>query len=121
MISGLKSDSYEERLKELGLTSLEERRHRADMALVHSVMHGKTEIDVDEWFTKAATGNRATRTATGALNVRQKHGRLDTRKYFFMVRSTANWNSVPSEIKQAKSASSFKVAYAKYREQSINP
>ena len=87
----------------------------------YSVMHGKTEIDVDEWFTKAATGNRATRTATGALNVRQKHGCLNTRKYFFTVRSTANWNSVPSEIKQAKSASSFKVAYAKYREQSINP
>ena len=71
MISGLKSDSYEERLKELGLTSLEERRHRADMALVHSVMHGKTEIDVDEWFTKAATGNRATRTATGRAQDQQ--------------------------------------------------
>ena len=47
MISGLRGDSYEERLKELGLTSLEERRHRADTALMHSVMHGRTDICVD--------------------------------------------------------------------------
>ena len=33
IISGLKSDSYEERLKELQLTSLEGRRHQADTAL----------------------------------------------------------------------------------------
>ena len=53
MISGLKSEDYEDRLKELGLTSLEERRHRADKALVHSVMHGHSDINVDDWFQKA--------------------------------------------------------------------
>ncbi len=31
MISGLKGNSYEERLRELGLTTLEERRHQTDM------------------------------------------------------------------------------------------
>ena len=83
IISGLKSDSYEERLKELQLTSLEGRRQWADMALVHNVMHGRTETEVKEWFTRAVTGNRATRTATGALNVLQKHRCLETRKKLF--------------------------------------
>ncbi len=32
MVSGLKSGEYSERLSELGLTTLEERRHQADMA-----------------------------------------------------------------------------------------
>ena len=65
MISGLRSELYEDRLKELGLTSLEERRHRADMALVHSVMHGRTDISTEDWFERADTGIRATRTKDG--------------------------------------------------------
>ena len=51
MISGLKSEDYEDRLKKLGLTSLEERRHRADMALVHSVMHLCTDTVTSMWMT----------------------------------------------------------------------
>ena len=117
MISGLRGDGYEERLKELGLTSLEERRHRADMALVHSIMHGRTDIRVDDWFTRADTRARATRAATGALNVVAKHGRLEIRKNVFTVRATSNWNSVPCEVKQVESANGFKMAYAKLREQ----
>ena len=31
IVSGLKSHVYEDRLKELGLQTLEERRHQADM------------------------------------------------------------------------------------------
>ena len=42
MILGLRSELYEDRLKELGLTSLEERRHRADMALVH-MCHARSQ------------------------------------------------------------------------------
>ena len=116
MILGLRSELYEDRLKELGLTSLEERRHRADMALVHSVMHGRTDISTEDWFERADTGIRATRTATGALNVRPKHGRLEIRKHFFTVRATSCWNNVPSELKQTQSATGFKMAYAKHRE-----
>jgi ribonuclease P/MRP protein subunit RPP40 len=40
MVSGLKSHTYEDRLKELGLTTLEERRHQADMAQTYKVVKG---------------------------------------------------------------------------------
>ena len=63
---------------------------------------------------------RETKAPTGALNVLPKHGRLDIRKHFFTVRPTMNWNSIPSEMKLAKSADSFKVTYAKHRDQIIN-
>jgi hypothetical protein len=38
MIAGLKGQTYEERCAELGLESLQERRVRQDMALVHKYM-----------------------------------------------------------------------------------
>ena len=37
------------------------------MALVHSVMHGRSDISVEDWFHREDTGVRATRVATGAL------------------------------------------------------
>ncbi len=37
MVSGLKSDEYSERLAELEMPTLEERRHQADMAMVHKL------------------------------------------------------------------------------------
>ena len=52
-----------------------------------------------EWFQRAGAGPRATRATTGALNVQQKHGRLEIRKHFFTVRSTSSWNNVPCDVK----------------------
>ncbi len=42
MVSGLKGNTYEERLKEVGLLTLEERRHQADMVQTHKIVTGKT-------------------------------------------------------------------------------
>ena len=101
MISGLKAREYEERLKELGngMTTLEERRHQADMVLVYKVLTGKDQVDPAEWFTMAAEATRATRTTADPLNVRVKHGRLEVRRNFFTVRVTEQWNQVPMNIK----------------------
>ncbi len=41
MVPGLAGKTYEERSAELGLETPEERRHQADMAMVHNVMHCK--------------------------------------------------------------------------------
>jgi ribonuclease P/MRP protein subunit RPP40 len=40
MIAGLKSRDYSERLKELGLTTMEERRHQLDMVQVYKIVNG---------------------------------------------------------------------------------
>ncbi len=42
MVSGLKAHTYEDRLKELGLTTLEEKRHQADMAQTYKIVKEKT-------------------------------------------------------------------------------
>ena len=83
-------------------------------------MHGHTEIEVEDWFRKAAGGPRVTRAATEALNVIPKYGRLEIRKNFFTVRATNSWNNIPSEIKLSPSTSGFKTGYSKYREMNDN-
>ena len=61
MISGLASNDYMDRLAELGLETLEERRHRIDMAQVYKIVTGKDKVKSDTWFTMAIEGLRLTR------------------------------------------------------------
>ena len=52
MIPGLARLSYEERLKEIGLYSLERRRLRGDMIEMFNIMKGRDKISVDELFNR---------------------------------------------------------------------
>jgi hypothetical protein len=63
-----------------------ERRHQADMAMVHKIMHGKGQLDHSCWFEKAADGQRATRKIRRTLSNLRDHGRLEIRWNFFRVR-----------------------------------
>ena len=114
-VSGLQGLTYEEKLKELGICTLEERRHRADMAMVHRIL-SEEDTMAAELFEMAAAGGRRTRVAADPLNVVVKHGRLDIRKNFFSIRVTEPWNNVPAEIKRSRTPASFRMAYAKYRQ-----
>ena len=72
MISGLKATSYEEKLKELGITTLEERRRYLDMLQTYKVLTGKDNVDRATWFDMASSGLRATRQAADPLNIGQR-------------------------------------------------
>jgi ribonuclease P/MRP protein subunit RPP40 len=45
MISGLAGRTYEDRLKELGIVTLEERRHQMDMLQTYKILSGKEKVD----------------------------------------------------------------------------
>ena len=112
LISGLRAREYEDRLKELGLTTLEERRHQADMAMV--------QVDPAEWFSMAGEAARAMRATADPLNIHVKHGRLEVRKNFFTVRVTEQWNQVPTHIKNKRTVDAFKNAYAHHRAKQVS-
>ena len=52
MVSGLQGKTYEERLKELKMETLEERRHQADMKTVWNILHGHGNLKPETWFEK---------------------------------------------------------------------
>jgi hypothetical protein len=57
-----------------------------------------------------AANARETR-RTDSTNIRIQAARLEIRRNFFSHRVPAAWNSVPGEIRQAKTAQAFKKAY----------
>jgi hypothetical protein len=115
MVSGLQSRDYEERLKELGLTTLEDRRRQADMLHMFKICNGMHGLDREEFFRPPTDAAARTRRNVDPLSVRPNHGRLEIRRNFFTVRAGDPWNLVPSEIKHARTPAAFKRAYAKHR------
>ncbi len=114
-VTGLAGRSYEERLGELGMVTLEERRHQADMAQVYKILHGKDRVDPASWFEMAASRERMTRRAADPLNLAAKHCRLDMRRNFFSQRVVNRWNIIPAELKNARTVQQFKKDYKRFR------
>jgi len=50
LVKGLKWKSYEERLKSLGLYSLQQRRLRGDMIETFTILTGKERVDSQSFF-----------------------------------------------------------------------
>ena len=116
MISGLASNDYHERLAELGMETLEERRHRMDMAQVYKIVTGKDKVNSDTWFTMARDGQRLTRGNAHPLSLKQQRSRLEVRRNFFSQRVVESWNAIPAVIKDSKNVSSFKRLYGAHRD-----
>ena len=119
MVSGLKSHTYEDRLKELGLTTLEERRHQADMAQTYKIVKGKDMVSKETWFKSVTETGRATCSAADPLNLRPQQSRLEIRRQFFSQRVVEGWNVIPADLKQSVNVKSFKNGYRTYREKMV--
>jgi ribonuclease P/MRP protein subunit RPP40 len=116
MVSGLKGKTYEERLEELGLTSLEVRRERGDMIEAYKILTEKEDVNPGDWFTLAQENRRAlgTRISKGFLNlVKPAAGRAE-RENFFSVRVVDKWNSLPDRVKEAETINTFKNRYDRH-------
>jgi ribonuclease P/MRP protein subunit RPP40 len=115
MVSGLLSHDYDERLKELKMTTLEERRHQSDMLQVFKILKGHDNVKLDQWFKMAEDGGGRTRQATGLLKLSKPRVNLEVRANFFSVRVVDSWNSIPDKIKMSKNPGQFKRLYKAHR------
>ncbi len=87
MVSGLKGTTYKEKLEELGLTTLEERRHQADMLQVNKILTEKDRVSSETWFRRAGEGAVSTRHVARLMNLVKPRTRLEVRSNFFSVRT----------------------------------
>jgi hypothetical protein len=102
MVSGLQSNNYEEKLEELGLTTLQEWRHlgRHDACILNR--HSKDNVQSRNWFRMVADSIVHARQETGLPNFVKPRRRLEleVRSNFFSVRTCDEWNRVPEEIRR---------------------
>ena len=116
MISGLTGESYEEKLQEIGLSTLDSRRMRYDMVETYKIIHKKNNVKRETWFKLYdQEHNRVTRLAADPLNIRSQPSRLELRKHFFSNRVVELWNSLPSEVKNARNVVQFKSKFDNYQ------
>ena len=114
MVSGLSSNTYEERLLEIGLQSLEDRRKRLDMVQTFKIIQGIDNVDKHHWFTflnDSRSTDIMTRASADNLNLQLPRSRTEVRKNFFSSRVVPQWNSLPYEVKRSKTVTEFKRKY----------
>ena len=109
MVSGLTSVSYGDRLKELGLLSLEKRRERFDLIQTYRTLSRVDHVEPSRWFTLVnQEGRNQTRLTSCKLNLVKPRSNLEIRANFFSLRVVNLWNNLPSEVKEAPSLTAFK-------------
>ena len=110
----------EEKLTEVGLTTLADRRHRGDMLETFKILNEIDDVDYHLWFSKVDEQHQRTRQAVtilsdgstvGSENLMKPKSRLEIRKDFFSCRVVDGWNNLPDEVKKSGNVDEFKINF----------
>ncbi|MES9905329.1 MAG: reverse transcriptase domain-containing protein [Sedimenticola sp.] len=103
ILRNISEKSYSERLKDLGIPSLEYRRVRADMVETYKIIN-----NIDQVNKEKITPILQSRTRGHNYKIYKRQVRLNVRKCSFSQRIVNDWNSLPNEVVSADSLNQFK-------------
>ena len=109
LVRGLEDLTYEERLVELDLYSLERRRVRGDLIELHKMFHKENYITADTFVTLATDNHRGHK-----LKLFKPRCRTLLRQKSFSQRIIDSWNALPPQVVQVRTVAAFKAALDKH-------
>jgi hypothetical protein len=118
LVPSLKTLEYDQRLAELGLTTLEDRRTRGDAIQLFKCTK---RMNMVEFIHKWHSQNEHIAPAAPAANTRRNHWllkqklNLQQRNKFFTNRAVDVWNSLPISTHSSKTVNSFKNSYDRHK------
>jgi len=109
MMRGLECLSCDEKLRELGLFSLQKRRLRGDLINAYKYLKGGCQEDGARLFSVVPSDS------TRGIRRKLKHMKfcLNMRKNFFPLRVMQHWNRLPREVVDSPSVEIFKTCLDK--------
>ena len=110
MVSGLNGRTYRDKLDELGLLTLENRRLQLDLVQVYKIIHNLDNVQCDTWFNLVGD-NPVTNTKqnNNPVNKKTRLVKLDVFRQFFSNQVVEHWNALPDEMKNKKKIQTSKV------------
>ena len=104
LVGEIRGLPYGERLKILKLPSLQYRRRRGDIILMHQLTHGRLDIQREQFFQNPATAT----TRGHSLKVGKPQAQSRVRRNHWCIRVVNDWNSLPESVVSAETTNMLK-------------
>ncbi|KAK4830472.1 hypothetical protein QYF61_011196 [Mycteria americana] len=101
----MESLPYEERLRELGLFSLEKRRLKGDLITMFQYLKGGYKANGDSLFTRS----HMEKMRGNGYKLLLGRFQLDTRGKFFTMRTISHWNNLPRQAVDSPTVGTFRI------------
>ena len=132
MLSNVKGSTYEEKLRDAGLTTLKDRRERGDLIETYKTLNGINNVDKFAWFelpedehsrpnTRSNTTIRVDGEGEARVTLLREQARTELRNHSFRFRAARAWSELPDVIRNVKTTNAFKNAFDGWKQKQNQP